>query len=211
MHDPKHEPGTATRVAAVHHRPELLRVPAQSVAERDHAAARSPRVLVAGVGNPFCRDHGFGPEVVRRLVASDALDPDVRAVDYGNRGLQLADDLRAGCDVLVLVDAAPVGERPGDLAVLDVGEGSLGLSDLVRHRMAPVTVLASLHGLGDRLPPTYLLGCRPAETGQGVGLSAPVQRAVPEAVSMVSALLRHPCLGALRSRAEVLRPGRMSG
>lgn len=209
MHDPKHEPQhqptpeTVTGVAALHERRALLRVPAQSVVARDDGPAVRPRVLVAGVGNPFCSDHGFGPEVVRRLAGADSLAPGARAVDYGSRGLQLADDLRSGYDALVLVDAAQVGERPGDLAVLDLGEGSLALSDLMRHRMAPVTVLATLHGLGDRLPPTYLVGCRPAETGRDVGLSTPVQRAVPDAMAMVNALVRHPCLGVLRSRTAV--------
>ena len=34
------------------------------------------RVLVAGIGNLFCGDDGFGPEVARRLTASAALPED---------------------------------------------------------------------------------------------------------------------------------------
>lgn len=45
-------------------------------------------VLVAGIGNIFHRDDGFGPEVARRLDA-DRTD-DVRVVDYGIRGMHLA-------------------------------------------------------------------------------------------------------------------------
>ena len=66
------------------------------------------RVLVAGVGNMFLRDDGFGPEVARRIAAEAVpAGRDVRVVDYGIRGMHLAYDLLGGVDVLVLVDAVP--------------------------------------------------------------------------------------------------------
>lgn len=70
------------------------------------------RVLVAGVGNLFLSDDGFGPEVVRALAGADTLPPGVRVVDYGIRGMHLAYDLLDGYDALVLVDACPGGGRP---------------------------------------------------------------------------------------------------
>ena len=78
------------------------------------------RVLVAGIGNVFLGDDGFGVEVVRRL-DPDRLPADVDVADYGIRGVHLAYDLLDGRhDVLVLVDALPLGEPPGTLAVLEV-------------------------------------------------------------------------------------------
>ena len=71
-------------------------------ADHDPAGHRT-RILVAGVGNIFLRDDGFGPEVARRLAGAG--DPDLPgplAVDYGIRGMHLAYDLLAGVDVLVL-------------------------------------------------------------------------------------------------------------
>ena len=56
--------------------------------------------------------------------------------------------------------------------------------------MAPVAVLASLESLGGRLPPTYVVGCTPADLDEGIGLSPPVEAAVPEAMDLVSTLLR---------------------
>jgi hydrogenase maturation protease len=56
--------------------------------------------------------------------------------------------------------------------------------------MAPVAVLASLESLGGRLPSTYVVGCRPCDTGEGIGLSGPVEAAVPRAMDTVHALLR---------------------
>jgi hydrogenase maturation protease len=144
-------------------------------------------VLVAGIGNLFNSDDGFGPEVVRRL--GERADGPVRVVDYGIRGLHLAYDLLDGYDALVLVDAAPVGDRPGDLAVLEVGPDDLGADDFDPHGMNPVAVLASLESLGGTLPPTYVVGCRPASVAEGIGLGAEVAAAVPEAVAVVEHLL----------------------
>ena len=147
-------------------------------------------MLVAGIGNLFFGDDGFGPEVVRRLVASGDLPEEVRAVDYGIRGMHLAYDLLDGYDALVLVDAVPGQGPPGDVGVLEVGEDDLGAGELDPHGMAPVAVLASLRSLGGRLPPTYVVGCRPADTDEGLGLSAPVEAAVPHAMETVRVLLR---------------------
>jgi hydrogenase maturation protease len=154
-------------------------------------------VLVAGIGNLFCGDDGFGPEVVRRLVASGDLPPQVRAVDYGIRGMHLAYDLLDGYDSLVIVDAVPGrGDGvPGDISVLEIGRDDLGAGEFDPHGMAPVAVLASLEDLGGSLPPTYLVGCRPAEVGEGIGLSDAVESAVPVAMRAVRALLRERVLG----------------
>jgi hydrogenase maturation protease len=147
-------------------------------------------VLLAGIGNLFCSDDGFGPEVVRRLAASGDLPAHVRAVDYGIRGMHLAYDLLDGYDALVIVDAVPGHGAPGSLRVLEVGEDDLDAGELDPHGMAPVAVLGSLRSLGGRLPPTYVVGCRPADTGEGIGLSEPVESAVPVAMETVRALLR---------------------
>lgn len=145
-------------------------------------------ILVAGIGNIFCSDDGFGPEVVRRL--ADAPTPeDVRVVDYGIRGMHLAYDLLEGCDALVLVDAVPGGEAPGAITVLSVGPEDIGEGAFDAHGMDPVAVLGSLGSLGGTLPTTYVVGCRPECTEEGIGLSATVESAVPEAMVAVRNLV----------------------
>jgi hydrogenase maturation protease len=146
------------------------------------------RVLVAGVGNIFLGDDGFGPEAARRLAARPLPDG-VRVVDYGIRGMHLAYDLLEGYDLLVVLDAAPRGGRPGDVVLLEVGEADLGDGDFDAHGMEPTSVLASLGSLGGRLPRTLVVGCEPADTAEGMGLSPPVQAAVDGAVEMVTGLL----------------------
>jgi hydrogenase maturation protease len=149
------------------------------------------RVLVAGIGNVFLSDDGFGPEVTRRLLALRWPDG-VRVVDYGIRGLHLAYDLLDPWDVLVLVDALPgEADTEGAVVVLEIGADDIDPGAQVdAHGMAPAAVLASVAGLGGRLPRrTLLVGCRVAETGEGMGLTPPVAAVVDEAVAAVRALV----------------------
>jgi hydrogenase maturation protease len=166
----------------------------------------SPRILVAGIGNIFLRDDGFGPEVVRALAApgQPSLPPDVRVVDYGIRGMHLAYDLLAGYDGLVLVDTIPGGDRPGEVQVLHVGVDDLGGGAFDAHGMDPVAVLANVENLGGTLPVTYVVGCAPADLEEGIGLTQPVAAAVPEAAATVRTLvaerlIRHEALRTPRS------------
>jgi hydrogenase maturation protease len=145
-------------------------------------------VLVAGLGNLFLTDDGFGSEVARRLAAGPLPDA-VKVVDYGIRGMHLAYDLLDGFDALVLVDAVPGEGPPGELTVLEVGPDDLGQGELDAHGMAPVSVLASLGQLGGSLPPTYVVGCRPGDVGEGMGLTPAVEAAVDRAVALVHELL----------------------
>jgi len=147
------------------------------------------RVLVAGIGNVFRSDDGFGPEVARRLAGLPWPDG-VRVVDYGIRGLHLAYDLLEPWDALVLVDALPDRGAVGSVVVVEIGDDQPGGAALDAHGMDPATVLASLAVLGGRLPlRTLLVGCHVAETGEGMGLSPAAVAAVDPAVRTVTALV----------------------
>ena len=110
---------------------------------------------------------------------------DVRVVDYGIRGMHLAYDLLDGCTALVIVDAIPGGGAPGDVVVIKVGPDDIGTSELDAHGMDPLAVLGSLQALGGTLPPTFVVGCQPASVEEGIGLSPPVEAAVPIAADAV--------------------------
>jgi hydrogenase maturation protease len=142
---------------------------------------------VAGIGNIFLGDDGFGPEVIRRVPPSLA-GPDVRLCDYGIRGVHLAYDLLDGWDCLVLVDALPCRDRPGALHVFEADrESHSSASGLDAHAMDPVAVFASLRVLGGRPPLTVVIGCEVSTVADGIGLSEPVAAAVPGAVRAVEA------------------------
>jgi hydrogenase maturation protease len=152
-------------------------------------SARVPgRVLVAGIGNVFLGDDGFGVEVVRR-VDSAWLRDCVDVVDYGIRGVHLAYDLLDGRhSALVLVDALPLEDPPGTVAVLRVdpaAEGeALGVPDA--HGMHPQAVLQLLRNLGGSVERVLVIGCRPAVVAARMGLSDVVAAAVDDAVRLVT-------------------------
>jgi hydrogenase maturation protease len=148
-----------------------------------------PRVLVAGIGNIFLSDDGFGVEVVTRLTGRTVPDG-VRVADFGIRGVHLAYELLDGYDVLVLVDAMPMGEPPGTLAVIEPdpmprpqhGDDVAPVVDA--HSMSPGVVLGMLAGLGGSVERIVIVGCEPANLDEGIGLSSPVAAAVDPAVDL---------------------------
>ncbi len=154
------------------------------------------RLLIAGVGNIFLGDDGFGPEVAKRLAAV-SLPGWVRVADYGISGMHLAYDLADGYDAAILIDAAPRGDKPGTVSVLDVAAEhgpdaeTLGASRLFdAHGMQPDVVLGTLDLLGGAGPARILVvGCEPASVDYGMELSEPVAGAVDEAVRVVLGLV----------------------
>ena len=70
------------------------------------------RILVAGIGNAWMRDDGFGGEVVRRLGARAAAG--VAVMDAGTGGLDLAYEVMRGYDALVILDVSRAGRRARD-------------------------------------------------------------------------------------------------
>ncbi len=152
-------------------------------------SAAAGRVLVAGIGNIFLGDDGFGSEVAR-LLAAGSLPDGVRVVDYGIRGMHLAYELLDGWDALIVIDTVPNRGSPGRLHVLEVTADDLGDAELDAHGMAPTAVLASLGALGGALPRTIVVGCEPATVDEQIGLSPPVADAVGPAATRVRSLLR---------------------
>lgn len=145
-------------------------------------------MLVAGVGNVFLRDDGFGCEVARRLVERPT-PPNTVVTDYGIGGIHLAYDLLDGYERLILVDTVSVDEEPGTIVVLELDFDETRPPAIDAHGMDPHTVMTSLEALGGTPPPTLLVGCRPAETGEGMGLSPAVDSSVDVAVAAVEDML----------------------
>jgi hydrogenase maturation protease len=158
-------------------------------------ALRKPTVLVAGIGNIFLGDDAFGVEVVRRL-GSRVLPQGVRVADFGIRGFDLAYALQDGYQTTILVDACPHGEAPGTLYVIEPdleGLDDPGAQQAIEgHAMNPVSVLRMARAMNIEVKNVLLLGCEPetlgGEEGQ-MGLSAPVEAAVEEAVNLMESLI----------------------
>jgi hydrogenase maturation protease len=148
--------------------------------------------LVAGIGNVFLGDDGFGVEVVRRL-AGRPLPPGVETADIGVRGVHLANQLLDGYDTAILVDATRRGGAPGTVYLIDAaqdGPAEEGRALMDGHRMTPDAVLRLLDTLsagtgGGRPGRVLVVGCEPADLEERMGLSEPVAAAVEEAVRLV--------------------------
>lgn len=144
-------------------------------------------ILVAGIGNVFFGDDGFGVEVARALVAS----PPARAqvTDFGIRALHLAFEMLEPRTLCIVVDCMPRGGDPGTLYVLEpaVLDGHGEVPDA--HGMTVAAVFAAVRHLGGELPRTLVVGCEPATTQPGIGLSAPVAAAVSGAVELIRDLI----------------------
>ncbi len=151
------------------------------------------RILVAGIGNIFLGDDGFGSEVVRNAgIPRD--DSGIRVTDYGIRGMHLAYDLLEEWDMLVLVDAVPSRGNPGALHVFAADcepdpDTDGGASGLDAHSMDPAAVFASLRALGGTPPYTVVVGCEAGSVEEGIGLTEPVAKAVPRAVRAVEEIV----------------------
>ena len=158
--------------------------------------AGQPGILIAGIGNIFMGDDGFGVEVAKALTGS-SLPPGVRVADFGIRGLDLAYALQDGYETTILIDAFSRGEAPGTIYVVepdlhDPAASFDGGNFVEPHAMHPVNVLRMAAAMDASPKHLFLIGCEPmttdGEDGQ-IGLSPPVKAGVAEAVRVVKDLV----------------------
>jgi hydrogenase maturation protease len=170
----------------------------EPLAREETAGAQAQRILVAGVGNVFLGDDGFGVALAGRLARRE-LPAGVEVVDFGIRGMDLAYAFD-GCDAVVLLDATPRGQPPGTIYVIEAEAGADADADgsavaVDAHGMDPVNVLALVRELGGSPPRTLVVGCEPQTRMTGeedeivADLSEPVRAALDEAVRVVESLL----------------------
>ncbi len=154
---------------------------------------REGRILVAGIGNVFLGDDGFGVEVVARL-RERPHSTDIDIADFGIRGFDLAYALMEDYEAAILIDALPLGKKPGTVHVLEPEVDALaGVALIDSHSMNPMEVFKHVKQLGGKLPRTLIVGCEPASFGSDAGrmsLSRPVRAAVTKAVDVVETLLQ---------------------
>lgn len=157
-------------------------------------AQQGRRILVAGIGNVFLGDDGFGVALSDRL-ARRQLPEGVEVVDFGIRGMDLAFAMQDGYDAVVLLDAAPRGQPPGTLYVIEADPDSSPEMTVDAHGMDPVQVMALVRTLGGAPPPTYVVGCEPKtrmrldDEDLDVSLSESVRAALEPAVKLTESLL----------------------
>jgi hydrogenase maturation protease len=148
------------------------------------------QILVAGIGNAWLRDDGFGGEVAKRLGERE-LPAEAAVFDFGTGGLDLAYEVMRGYDALILLDVSRQGGEPGTLYVMEANEEDVeaGIEDgqvINPHGMDPQTVLRFVKSLGAWPGKVVVVACEPAEVeDMGFGLSDQVAAAVDGAVDLV--------------------------
>lgn len=157
----------------------------------------SRTILIAGIGNIFLGDDGFGSEVARRLAARP-WPAGVRVADYGIRGFDVAFALMDGVDVAILIDATPQGGSPGSLYLIEpdlseLNDPNRGQLPVDTHAMTPMKVFQLVRAMDGRFNRVLIVGCEPADFGpedEGrMGLSPPVAAAVDEAIKLVERMV----------------------
>jgi hydrogenase maturation protease len=152
---------------------------------------KQPRILIAGIGNIFLGDDAFGSEVARWL-AKRKLPAEVRVIDFGIRGFDLACALMDGYEVTILVDATPRGGAPGTLYVIEPELSAIDAQTLSveTHDLNPLKALGLVKALGGECKRILLVGCEPETAGvERMELSEPVRAAVDEAIYLIESLI----------------------
>lgn len=155
---------------------------------------QEPRILIAGIGNIFLGDDGFGVEVAQRLSTRE-FPATVRVLDFGVRAFDLAYALQDGYETTILVDAYPHGQAPGTLSLVEPDINNLADQpppSVDAHAMNLLSVLRMAAAMNGNLGEVLLVGCEPATLGgdEGqMGLSESVERAIEPAVEMIKSLV----------------------
>ncbi|MGH2767651.1 MAG: hydrogenase maturation protease [Actinomycetota bacterium] len=162
------------------------------------------KILVAGVGNVLWRDDGFGVEVAHRL-QSMAFPPEVKVVETGIGGIHLVQELLAGYDALIVIDAVDHGRPPGTLMVIipdveDVHQMPDAqkydyLADM--HYTKPEKALMLARALKILPKQLLMVGIQPVDTeaferGLTAPVAAAVELAIAEVLRLVDEMLSHP-------------------
>ncbi len=147
----------------------------------------NPRVLVMGVGNILMRDEGVGNRIAVELQRNYRLPDDVRVMDAGTMGLGMLHLFR-GLDYLLIADALDgTGHPAGTVLHVPPDEFSPNqvLHSLHDVRLVDVLAAASLIGI---MPETDCVGVQVADMSPEeltIGLSEPVEAALPRAIAAV--------------------------
>src|SRR5215510_9269236 len=123
------------------------------------------KILIAGIGNIFLGDDGFGCVVAERL-ARRPLPDGARVIDFGIRGFDLAYALMNGYDATILIDAVPRGGAPSALYLIEPVLNELNEPDtqtmmVESHTMDPMRALSLALSMNNELNRVLLMGCEP--------------------------------------------------
>jgi hydrogenase maturation protease len=156
----------------------------------------SARILVAGVGNVFFGDDGFGCAAARRLLER-GMHGNVRVVDFGIGSIHLSFELLEGYEMVVIMDATARGGAPGTVYVIepDLEDAREYAAPADAHTVDPDAVLALIAASPARPRRVVVVGCEPETMAPGMELSGPVMGAVERACDAVAEIVEREPVG----------------
>ncbi len=149
------------------------------------------KILVAGIGNKYLGDDGFGPRVVEELQTRE-LPENVEARDVGLCGITLAPDL-SDYNLIIFVDAVNKGGKLGTIyrtgikaeEVEEIKPGGANPFTLSIHEARLEELLSFAKTIGTLPPSIVVIGCEVQDTQLGEEMSRDVVTAVHSAVEII--------------------------
>ncbi len=153
------------------------------------------RILIAGVGNELRQDDAFGIEFVRHWNKSVTAYDHIVTMEVGIAGIHLVQELHAGYDMMILVDAIDYKRTPGSISIeelekladitkMPLDEKREFLADM--HYTNPTRAMMLAQALNVLPPKVYILGCQSAAHDDfALGMSEVVQAAIPKAIDIL--------------------------
>ena len=146
--------------------------------------------LVLGIGNNLLTDEGAGIHVIHHLQETCRESPEITFLDGGTLSFVLASELAAH-ERLIVVDAAHMGLRPGEITCFEGSDmdGYLKGNRKSVHEVG-LTDLLDITRLSGHFPQKRaLIGIQPLSLDWGEAPTADVAAAVPEAAKMILSLI----------------------
>ena len=145
----------------------------------------TPDTLIIGLGNPLRGDDGVGVRIVKEL-SERTLPHDVEVADGGTQGLGLI-NLMEGRQRVILVDAADIGQTPGQFARFTLDEATLPGDDkyLSIHAAGLREALLLAQALNMLPPEVVIIGVQPGQLNWDTGLSPEVEASLPGLLAAV--------------------------
>jgi hydrogenase maturation protease len=147
------------------------------------------RITVMGIGNPLVKDEGVGVRVIEMMMSTLRFPDNVTLVDAGTMGMGILNLFQA-CDYLLVIDAVDgTGEPAGTVVRMSPEDLAPNQIKHSMHDMRLVDVLEAAMLMGTQ-PKADCLGIQILDMdGIAIGLSEPVEAAVPGAVAAALEIL----------------------
>ncbi|MQY61375.1 hydrogenase maturation protease [bacterium] len=140
-------------------------------------------ILIAGCGNKFFGDDGFGPEVVEYLTKHYSIPENICLLDVGTAIRKILFTISLGearPELIVIIDAVDKGRKPGEIFDISLDEiPKEKTDDFSIHLVPSSNLLKELQDLCSVKVRVMVCQIKTIPETVESGLSEPVKKAVP--------------------------------